>query len=50
MILILCRNLLECVPDWACEAKKLEILDISHNLLTEVPMRYVYTCVHDICV
>uniref|UniRef100_A0A8D1R5W5 PH domain leucine-rich repeat-containing protein phosphatase 2 n=1 Tax=Sus scrofa TaxID=9823 RepID=A0A8D1R5W5_PIG len=35
----LSRNLLECVPDWACEAKKLEILDVSHNLLTEVPMR-----------
>uniref|UniRef100_A0A8D0TI61 PH domain leucine-rich repeat-containing protein phosphatase 2 n=1 Tax=Sus scrofa TaxID=9823 RepID=A0A8D0TI61_PIG len=35
----LSRNLLECVPDWACEAKKLEMLDVSHNLLTEVPMR-----------
>uniref|UniRef100_A0AC11CY40 PH domain and leucine rich repeat protein phosphatase 2 n=1 Tax=Ovis aries TaxID=9940 RepID=A0AC11CY40_SHEEP len=33
------RNLLECVPDWACEAKKIEILDVSYNLLTEVPMR-----------
>ncbi|XP_060041197.1 PH domain leucine-rich repeat-containing protein phosphatase 2 isoform X2 [Erinaceus europaeus] len=35
----LSRNLLECVPDWACEAKKIEILDMSYNLLTEVPMR-----------
>ncbi|KAM5262396.1 PH domain leucine-rich repeat-containing protein phosphatase 2 isoform 2-T2 [Ctenodactylus gundi] len=35
----LSRNLLECVPDWACEAKKLEILDVSYNLLTEVPLR-----------
>ncbi|XP_036782822.2 PH domain leucine-rich repeat-containing protein phosphatase 2 isoform X2 [Manis pentadactyla] len=35
----LSRNLLECVPDWACEAKKLEILDVSYNLLTEVPVR-----------
>uniref|UniRef100_A0A673VDD1 PH domain leucine-rich repeat-containing protein phosphatase 2 n=1 Tax=Suricata suricatta TaxID=37032 RepID=A0A673VDD1_SURSU len=35
----LSRNLLECVPDWACEAKKMEILDVSYNLLTEVPMR-----------
>ncbi|XP_025776444.1 PH domain leucine-rich repeat-containing protein phosphatase 2 isoform X2 [Puma concolor] len=35
----LSRNLLECVPDWACEAKKMEILDVSCNLLTEVPMR-----------
>uniref|UniRef100_A0A4X1SLY7 protein-serine/threonine phosphatase n=1 Tax=Sus scrofa TaxID=9823 RepID=A0A4X1SLY7_PIG len=38
----LSRNLLECVPDWACEAKKLEILDVSHNLLTEVPMSLRY--------
>ncbi|XP_008067761.1 PH domain leucine-rich repeat-containing protein phosphatase 2 isoform X2 [Carlito syrichta] len=35
----LSRNLLECIPDWACEAKKIEILDVSYNLLTEVPMR-----------
>ncbi|XP_006878692.1 PREDICTED: PH domain leucine-rich repeat-containing protein phosphatase 2 isoform X2 [Elephantulus edwardii] len=35
----LARNLLECVPDWACEAKKIEILDVSHNLLPEVPVR-----------
>ncbi|KAK2085403.1 PH domain leucine-rich repeat-containing protein phosphatase 2 [Saguinus oedipus] len=35
----LCRNLLECVPDWACEAKKIEVLDVSYNLITEVPMR-----------
>ncbi|XP_006860249.1 PREDICTED: PH domain leucine-rich repeat-containing protein phosphatase 2 isoform X2 [Chrysochloris asiatica] len=35
----LSRNLLECVPDWACEAKKIEILDVSYNLLTEVPLR-----------
>lgn len=43
MVLFLDRNLLECVPDWACEAKKLEILDMSYNLLTEVPARYAYT-------
>ncbi|XP_076989044.1 PH domain leucine-rich repeat-containing protein phosphatase 2 isoform X1 [Tamandua tetradactyla] len=35
----LSRNLLECVPDWACEAKKIEVLDVSYNHLTEVPMR-----------
>ncbi|XP_070254592.1 PH domain leucine-rich repeat-containing protein phosphatase 2 isoform X2 [Myotis yumanensis] len=35
----LSRNQLECVPDWACEAKKIEVLDVSYNLLTEVPMR-----------
>ncbi|CAO2609918.1 PH domain leucine-rich repeat-containing protein phosphatase 2 [Lemmus lemmus] len=33
------ENLLECIPDWACEAKKLEILDMSYNLLTEIPVR-----------
>ncbi|XP_059732787.1 PH domain leucine-rich repeat-containing protein phosphatase 2 isoform X2 [Bos javanicus] len=38
----LSRNLLECVPDWACEAKKIEILDVSYNLLTEVPMSLRY--------
>lgn len=43
---IFCRNLLECVPDWACEAKKLEILDVSYNLLTEVPVRYVWANVY----
>uniref|UniRef100_A0A8C5UMY9 PH domain leucine-rich repeat-containing protein phosphatase 2 n=1 Tax=Microcebus murinus TaxID=30608 RepID=A0A8C5UMY9_MICMU len=35
----LSRNLLECVPDWACDSKKIEILDMSYNLLTEVPVR-----------
>uniref|UniRef100_A0A5F9DJ73 PH domain leucine-rich repeat-containing protein phosphatase 2 n=1 Tax=Oryctolagus cuniculus TaxID=9986 RepID=A0A5F9DJ73_RABIT len=35
----LSRNLLECVPDWACDAKKIEIIDVSYNVLTEVPMR-----------
>uniref|UniRef100_A0A671EPE4 protein-serine/threonine phosphatase n=1 Tax=Rhinolophus ferrumequinum TaxID=59479 RepID=A0A671EPE4_RHIFE len=38
----LSRNLLECVPDWACEAKKLEILDMSYNLLTEIPVSLRY--------
>uniref|UniRef100_A0A7M4EQ29 PH domain leucine-rich repeat-containing protein phosphatase 2 n=1 Tax=Crocodylus porosus TaxID=8502 RepID=A0A7M4EQ29_CROPO len=33
------RNQLQCVPDWACEAKKLEVLDLSFNLLTELPSR-----------
>uniref|UniRef100_A0A672V3L0 PH domain and leucine rich repeat protein phosphatase 2 n=1 Tax=Strigops habroptila TaxID=2489341 RepID=A0A672V3L0_STRHB len=32
-------NQLQCVPDWACEAKKLEVLDMSHNLLVELPSR-----------
>ncbi|XP_030437387.1 PH domain leucine-rich repeat-containing protein phosphatase 2 isoform X4 [Gopherus evgoodei] len=31
------RNQLLCIPDWACEAKKLEVLDMSYNLLTELP-------------
>ncbi|XP_030437386.1 PH domain leucine-rich repeat-containing protein phosphatase 2 isoform X3 [Gopherus evgoodei] len=33
------RNQLLCIPDWACEAKKLEVLDMSYNLLTELPSR-----------
>lgn len=32
-------NQLQCVPDWACEAKKLEVLDMSYNLLVELPSR-----------
>ncbi|XP_042712917.2 PH domain leucine-rich repeat-containing protein phosphatase 2 isoform X1 [Chrysemys picta bellii] len=35
---ISCNQLL-CIPDWACEAKKLEVLDMSYNLLTELPSR-----------
>ncbi|NWY90360.1 PHLP2 phosphatase, partial [Loxia curvirostra] len=35
----LSRNQLQCVPDWACEAKKLEVLDMSYNLLLELPSR-----------
>ncbi|XP_016156657.1 PREDICTED: PH domain leucine-rich repeat-containing protein phosphatase 2 isoform X2 [Ficedula albicollis] len=35
----LAHNQLQCVPDWACEAKKLEVLDLSYNLLLELPSR-----------
>ncbi|KFQ28058.1 PH domain leucine-rich repeat-containing protein phosphatase 2, partial [Mesitornis unicolor] len=35
----LSRNQLQCIPDWACEAKKLEVLDVSYNLLVELPLR-----------
>ncbi|KAF1440867.1 PH domain leucine-rich repeat-containing protein phosphatase 2, partial [Spheniscus demersus] len=35
----LSHNQLQCVPDWACEAKKLEVLDVSYNLLVELPSR-----------
>lgn len=35
----LCRNLMESLPDWLCEAKKLEVLDVSHNLISELPAR-----------
>ncbi|POI34732.1 hypothetical protein CIB84_001515 [Bambusicola thoracicus] len=35
----LAHNQMQCVPDWACEAKKLEILDMSYNLLVELPSR-----------
>lgn len=33
------RNHMESLPDWLCEAKKLEVLDVSHNLITELPAR-----------
>ncbi|NWV34210.1 PHLP2 phosphatase, partial [Grantiella picta] len=35
----LSHNQLQCIPDWACEAKKLEVLDVSYNLLLELPSR-----------
>uniref|UniRef100_A0A8C0FL09 PH domain leucine-rich repeat-containing protein phosphatase 2 n=1 Tax=Bubo bubo TaxID=30461 RepID=A0A8C0FL09_BUBBB len=39
----LSHNQLQCVPDWACEAKKLEVLDVSYNLLVELPSRLFCT-------
>ncbi|KAG8437490.1 hypothetical protein GDO86_008264 [Hymenochirus boettgeri] len=33
------RNCLDSVPDWVCEARKLEILDLGWNLLTKLPLR-----------
>ncbi|XP_044519061.1 PH domain leucine-rich repeat-containing protein phosphatase 2 isoform X1 [Gracilinanus agilis] len=35
----LSRNQLEYIPDWVCESKKIEVLDMSYNLLTEIPIR-----------
>ncbi|XP_017333014.1 PH domain leucine-rich repeat-containing protein phosphatase 2 isoform X1 [Ictalurus punctatus] len=32
-------NVLECLPDWVCDSRKLEVLDVSHNLLLELPAR-----------
>ncbi|XP_061078527.1 PH domain leucine-rich repeat-containing protein phosphatase 2-like [Conger conger] len=32
-------NLLECLPDWVCDTRKIEVLDVSHNLLSELPTR-----------
>ncbi|CAF91595.1 unnamed protein product, partial [Tetraodon nigroviridis] len=33
------RNHMEALPDWLCEAKKLEVLDVSHNLIADLPAR-----------
>ncbi|XP_034438093.1 LOW QUALITY PROTEIN: PH domain leucine-rich repeat-containing protein phosphatase 1-like [Hippoglossus hippoglossus] len=38
-VLDLSWNKLECVPDWVCESSRLEVLDISHNSVTELPIR-----------
>ncbi|XP_052006771.1 PH domain leucine-rich repeat-containing protein phosphatase 2-like [Xyrauchen texanus] len=35
----LSRNLLEYLPDWVCDSRKIEVLDISHNLLSELSAR-----------
>ncbi|XP_061670851.1 PH domain leucine-rich repeat-containing protein phosphatase 2 isoform X4 [Syngnathoides biaculeatus] len=33
----LSQNLLERLPDWVCDCRKVETLDVTHNLLTELP-------------
>uniref|UniRef100_A0A3P8NEZ0 PH domain leucine-rich repeat-containing protein phosphatase 2 n=1 Tax=Astatotilapia calliptera TaxID=8154 RepID=A0A3P8NEZ0_ASTCA len=33
------RNLLEYLPDWVCDCRKIEMLDITRNLLSELPSR-----------
>uniref|UniRef100_A0A4W6F904 PH domain and leucine rich repeat protein phosphatase 1 n=1 Tax=Lates calcarifer TaxID=8187 RepID=A0A4W6F904_LATCA len=38
-VLDLSWNKLGCVPDWVCESSRLEVLDINHNSVTEVPIR-----------
>ncbi|CAI9583476.1 unnamed protein product, partial [Staurois parvus] len=35
----LSRNCLSLVPEWICEAKKLEAADLSWNAITELPLR-----------
>ncbi|XP_072278632.1 PH domain leucine-rich repeat-containing protein phosphatase 2 [Pyxicephalus adspersus] len=35
----LSRNCLASVPEWVCEAKKLEALDLSWNAIAELPLR-----------
>ncbi|XP_030621614.1 PH domain leucine-rich repeat-containing protein phosphatase 2 [Chanos chanos] len=32
-------NLLEYLPDWVCDSRKIEVLDVSHNHLYELPAR-----------
>ncbi|CAK6964502.1 PH domain leucine-rich repeat-containing protein phosphatase 1-like [Scomber scombrus] len=38
-VLDLSWNKLACVPDWVCESSKLEVLDINHNSVTELPLQ-----------
>lgn len=33
------RNKLASVPEWLCDSGGLEVLDISHNLVSELPVR-----------
>ncbi|XP_033844543.2 LOW QUALITY PROTEIN: PH domain leucine-rich repeat-containing protein phosphatase 2 [Periophthalmus magnuspinnatus] len=35
----LSQNLLEYLPDWVCDCRKIEMVDIAHNLLSELPSR-----------
>ncbi|KAJ8343740.1 hypothetical protein SKAU_G00310690 [Synaphobranchus kaupii] len=32
-------NLFEYLPDWVCDTRKIEVLDVTHNLLSELPAR-----------
>ncbi|AWP10482.1 putative PH domain leucine-rich repeat protein phosphatase 1-like [Scophthalmus maximus] len=38
-VLDLSWNKLGSVPDWVCDSSRLEVLDISHNCVTELPIR-----------
>ncbi|XP_041790927.1 PH domain leucine-rich repeat-containing protein phosphatase 1-like [Chelmon rostratus] len=38
-VLDLSWNKLGCVPEWVCESSKLEVLDINHNCVAELPVR-----------
>ncbi len=31
------RNCMKALPDWLSDSKKLEVLDVSHNHITELP-------------
>ncbi|XP_041835866.1 PH domain leucine-rich repeat-containing protein phosphatase 2 isoform X1 [Melanotaenia boesemani] len=35
----LSQNLLEYLPDWVCDCRKIEMLDVMHNALSELPSR-----------
>ncbi|KAF3832630.1 hypothetical protein F7725_026295 [Dissostichus mawsoni] len=35
----LSQNLLEYLPDWVCDCRKVEMLDVTHNLLSDLPSR-----------
>ncbi|XP_041644457.1 PH domain leucine-rich repeat-containing protein phosphatase 2 [Cheilinus undulatus] len=35
----LSQNLLEYLQDWVCDCRKIEMLDVTHNLLSELPSR-----------
>nr|XP_046248077.1 PH domain leucine-rich repeat-containing protein phosphatase 1-like [Scatophagus argus] len=38
-VLDLSWNKFACVPEWVCESSKLEVLDINHNSVKELPVR-----------
>ncbi|XP_054645441.1 PH domain leucine-rich repeat-containing protein phosphatase 1-like [Dunckerocampus dactyliophorus] len=38
-VLDLSWNKLGLVPDWVCDSNRLELLDINHNCITELPIR-----------
>lgn len=39
IVLFIHRNHLENLPEWVCDSKKLEVLDVGHNRISELPAR-----------
>lgn len=39
LVFFIHRNRLESLPEWVCDSRKLEVLDVGHNRIRELPAR-----------